>query len=88
MEQLIKKINEIMGPELLGSELTIKFLSDGSIVFGIYEQEVPIIVDKEKMLVYLDCGTTSAHLTYDMLDELTQITKLIKDNLETILRCV
>lgn len=88
MEQLIKKINEIMGPELLGSELTIKFLSDGSIVFGIYEQEIPIIVDKEKMLVYLDCGTTSVHLTYDMLDELTQITKLIKDNLETILKCV
>lgn len=88
MENVIKQINEIMGPDNLGSQLTVSFFGDGGIVFGIYEQEIPIVVDKESMQVYLDCETTSSSLTYDMLNELTQITKLIEDNLEIIVKCV
>lgn len=88
MQELMKKINEIMGSENIGSQLTIRFFGDGGIVFGIYEQEIPVVVDKENMAVYLDCETTSSHLTYDMLNELTQITKLIKDNLEIVVECV
>lgn len=88
MQELIKQINQIMGSENLGSQLTMRFFSDGGIVFGIYEQEIPIVVDTDKREVYLDCETTSSHLTYDMLNELTQITKLIKNNLESILECV
>lgn len=88
MEKVISKINEIMGMDLIGSQLTIRFFSDGGIVFGIYEQEIPIVVDKKNKLVYLDCETSNDHLTYDMLNELTQITQVIKDNLDIIIQCV
>lgn len=87
MEILIKQINEIMGPDNLGAELTIKFYKN-KIVFGVYEQEIPIVVDKKSMQVYLDCETTSSHLTYDMLNELTQITKLIENNIDIIIKCI
>lgn len=88
MEKLINKINEVMGKENLGSQLAINFYNDGGIVFGIYEHEIPIVVDKKNMRVYLDCELTYTKLTYDMLNELTQITKLIEENIETIVKCV
>ena len=88
MEKLIKQINKIMNPDNIGTQLTIRFYNDGGIVFGIYEQEISIVVDREKEKVYLDCETTSSHLTYDMLNELAQITKLIEENLDVILECV
>lgn len=87
METLIKQINEIMGPDNLGTQLTIRFYKN-EVVFGIYEQEIPVVVDKKSMQVYLDCKTTSSHLTYDMLNELTQITKLIEENVSVVLECL
>lgn len=88
MEKLIKQINKIVNPDNIGTQLTIRFYNDGGIVFGIYEQEISIVVDREKEKVYLDCETTSSHLTYDMLNELAKITKLIEENLDIILECV
>lgn len=87
MEKVIKKINETMG-DFEGSMLTIRFFRDKVIVFEIYEQEIPIVVDRTKKEVYLDCETTSSHLTKDMLEELTQITKIIEENLDTVLACL
>lgn len=88
MQNLIKEINQIMGKEFIGSQLTIKFLNDGGIVFGIYEQEIPIIVNSKTNEVYLDCELTSDALTADMLDELAQIVKLIEQNIDIVLECI
>lgn len=86
MNELIKDINDIMG-NFEGSQLTIRFFNDGGIVFGIYEQEIPIVVDTKEKTVYLDCEVTSSHLTSDMLNELSAITKLIEKNIDIVLSC-
>lgn len=88
LEKVIKEINEIMGKDNIGSQLTIKFFTDDIITFGIYEQEIPIIVDKKAESTYLNCELCNSHLTYDMLNELTQITKVIQDNIKIIIACV
>lgn len=88
MEEMIKEINDIMGIHNMGSQLTISFYSDNGIVFGIYEQEIPLVVDTKKGTVHLDCETTSSHLTPDMLTELAEIAKVIQNNMTLILKCV
>ncbi|HHT98246.1 MAG TPA: hypothetical protein GXZ90_10190 [Clostridiales bacterium] len=88
MDNVIRQINKIMGVENMGSQLSISFYNDGGIVFGIYEHEIPIVVDKDNKQVHLDCETVNVKLTYDMLSELTQITKLIQDNIDTVLKCI
>lgn len=88
MKDLIKGINKIMDLDRDGSRLSITFYSDRSIVFGIYEQDVQIYVDKEDRVVYLETEGLSSELTADMLDELAQITRLIQNNIDVVLKCL
>lgn len=86
MNELLKNINKILG-SFDGSKLTVSFYSDGSIAFYIYEQEVPIIVDKEDKVVYFDASLSSDRLTGDMLGELSAIMSLIDENIDEVLSC-
>lgn len=86
MNVLIRDINKVMG-NFMGSELTIRFF-ENSIVFGIYEQEIPIVVNAKDKTVCLDSETTTAHLTGDMLKELSDIVVLIEEKIDTVLSCL
>lgn len=88
MEDLIKEINNIMDLERDGSRLSITFYSDKTVVFGIYEQEVPIYVIKDSKEVYLEVEACSSKLTADMLDELAEITRLIQKNIDVVIKCL
>lgn len=88
MEKLIKEINKIIG-NFTGSQLTIRFFNDNEVVFYIYEQEIPIQIDKKNKHVYLDCEVLSKEkLTSDMLLELSKIMKLMECEIEVILSCL
>jgi hypothetical protein len=87
MEKIIKEIMNIMG-DIDGSQLSIDFYTDESIVFNIYEVEIPLIVDKKKKTVYMDCECYTGEITVDMLDELHQIAKLLEENIDLILSCL
>ena len=86
MNRLIKKIMNIMGDHW-SSCLKISIDQD-EIYFGIYDSEVPIVIDVHKQEVYLDCEGVSTYLTSDMLHELYQITALLERNVETIVDLV
>lgn len=86
MNELLKNINKILGP-FEGSKLTASFYSDGSIAFYIYEQEIPIVVDKEDKVAYFDSSLSDNRLTGDMLSELSAIVNLINENIDEVLSC-
>lgn len=86
MNELLREMNNVLGPHE-GSRLSLGFYSDGSIAFYVYEQEIPIVIDKENKVAYFDSSITNDKLTGDMLHELSVIAKLIDENIDVILSC-
>lgn len=82
MNNIIKQIREIIGTHW-SSQIHIHIFKD-EIYFGIYESEVPIIVDLKRKEVYVECEGLKSNFTSDMLDELGQICRLLEDNLDVI----
>ena len=81
MLTIIKQTLEIIG-EHESSRLGIVFYGS-EIVFNIYESEVPIMYRNGE--VYLDCELCDNNqLTPDMLQELTDISKLLRDNTDIL----
>lgn len=83
MLKIIKQIKKIMGDHW-SSEVNIKLYNNGIIIFYIYESEIPIVVNANKDEVYLDCECHNGRLTVDMLQELHDIARVLKDNIEVL----
>lgn len=83
MTDIIKKIREIIGDHW-SSELNIRIYPDKSIMFEIYESEVPILVNLEDGTAELYCEVCKSKLTADMLKELGEICKAIENNIDCL----
>jgi hypothetical protein len=86
MTEIIKKIQEILG-DFEGSMLKIN-ITPHEIWLDIYETEVPLTIDKKDKHVYVDCEFYNHQLTADMLDELSQICKVLEENIDVVLGLV
>ena len=82
MDNIIKQIRKIIGAD--NSNYINIHIAENEIWMYIFETEVPLIIDLKKKEVYVDCESSKHHLDYEMLDELGQICKLLKKNLDTI----
>lgn len=80
IDNVIKQIRNIIGNHW-SSQIHIHIFKD-EIYFGIYESEIPVIIDLKKKEVYIECEAIKNYLTSDMLIELGQICKLLQDNLD------
>lgn len=82
MDEIIKQIRNIIGDN--DFNYIIIHICYDEIWLEIYETEVPIVIDLKKKEVYVDCEILKHHLCADMLDELSKICRLLKDNLDRI----
>lgn len=83
MEKTIKQITKILG-DREGSQVSINLLPE-EIWLNIYESSISIVIDKKERSCFLDCQTTNAHLTKDMVSELLEIMKVIEKNIDKFL---
>ena len=83
MNDIIRRIRRIIG-NYESSELSITVYSDGSIVFDIYEQKIPIMIDLKKEKAYVNCECINTTLTSDNLIELGKICAMLDKNMESI----
>jgi len=79
MDNLIKQIREIIGDHW-SSQIHVHVFKD-EIYFGIYESEVPVIVNLKNKEVYVECEGLKSNFTSDMLIELGKVCRLLEDNL-------
>jgi hypothetical protein len=82
MTNIIKEIRKILG-NFDSSQIHIHIANE-EIWIEIYEIQVPITVDLKKKEVYVNCEIFGYGLTASMLDELSKICRLLKDNLDRI----
>lgn len=82
MTELIKQMRDVLGDNYT-NQIHIHILSD-EIYIGIYENEIPIIVDLKGKEVYVDCEGMIHHLGSKELFELEIIVGLLKENLDVI----
>jgi len=54
----------------------------------VYDNEIPIVIDIKEKYAYIDTNMIDAHLTSSMLDELSQIVKIIDDNIDVFMECL
>ena len=80
MEKLIKQIRKIIGDHD-SSQIHIHIFKN-ELYLGIYETEIPIIIDLKKKEVYVECESIGNCLTSSMLFELGSIVKLLESNLD------
>lgn len=85
MNKIIKQIRKIIGKEQF---LKIEIYSDDEIVFGIYEVEVPVVINLESNTVAVECETYTGGFTVDMLYDLYRIVELIEGNIDSIRRTI
>lgn len=82
MDQIIKQIRGVLGNHWT-SQISIHILAD-EVFFGIYESEIPIIVDLKGKEVYMDCEGLNHHLSGDMLLELCNVVRVLESNLDVL----
>lgn len=82
MIKLIKQMRDILGDHYT-NQIHIHILSD-EIYFGVYENEIPIVVNLKNKEVYVDCEGMIHHLNWEMLDKLFSICWLLESNLEML----
>ena len=80
LQNIIKQILSIIG-DYEGSKLTINIYPPDDISFYIYDIEIPINIDIKTKYAYIDCELIDGRLTKDMLSELSEIVKIIEDNI-------
>ena len=86
MNNIIKQILSIIGDHE-GSKLTINIYPPNDISFYIYDIEIPVNIDIKDKYAYIDCELIDGRLTKDMLNELSEIVKIIEGNIDIILKC-
>jgi len=87
LQNIIKQILNVIGDNE-GSKLSLHIWPFSEICVYIYETEIPIVIDIKEKYAYIDTDTMDNHLTSSMLDELSQIVKIIDDNIDVILECL
>ena len=87
LQNIIKQMLNVIG-DYEGSKLSMGIWPPKEIYFLIYETEALIEIDKKEKCAYLNTDTMNNHLTSSMLDELSQIVKIIDDNINAILECL
>ena len=71
-----------------GNKLSINIWPPNEIYFYIYESEIPICINIKEKYAYIDTETINNHLSGNMLNELSQIIKIIENNIDVILDCL
>lgn len=64
------------------NDVMVEFYSDDGLLFNLYECGVPVIVKGEE--VYVDCECYDGTLTLDMLNEIVEVIKIIKENIQQV----
>jgi len=87
LQDIIKQILNVIG-NYEGSKLTINIWPFDNISIYVYDNEIPIVIDIKEKYAYIDTNMIDAHLTSSMLDELSQIVKIIDDNIDVFMECL
>jgi len=86
VQNVIKQILKIIGDNE-GSKFSLHIWPFSEICIYIYETEIPIIINIKEKYAYIDTDTMDNHLTSSMLEELSEIVKIIEENINVILDC-
>ena len=86
MQNVIKQILSIVGDNE-NSKFTIDFYPPDEIFFHIYDAEIAVGINKKEKYAYVDTEFINNHLTSNMLLELSEIVKIIEENIDIILGC-
>lgn len=79
MQAILKEIYDI----IKGEPYSMRIYGDNTIVFYLYEIEIPIVVNLNTKKVYLDFeDVNGGQLNSEALSELLMITKLLEDNIQ------
>jgi len=87
LQNIIKQMLNVIGNHE-GSKFSLHIWPFSEICVYIYETEIPIVIDTKEKYAYIDTDTMNNHLTSSMLDELSQIVKIIDDNIEVFMECL
>ena len=87
LQSIIKQILNIIG-DYEGSKLSLNIWPFDNISIYVYDNEIPIVIDIKEKYAYIDTDTMNNHLTSSMLDELSQIVKIIDNNIDVFLGCL
>jgi len=87
LNNIIKQILNVIGNHE-GSKFTLTIWPPDEIYISIYETDVLIEINKKEKYAYVNTETMEHHLTASMLDELSQIVKIIDDNIDVVLECL
>ena len=87
LQDIIKQMLNVIST-YEGSKLTINIWPFDNISIYVYDNEIPIVIDIKEKYAYIDTDTMNNHLTSSMLDELSQIVKIIDNNIDVFLGCL
>ena len=87
LQDIIKQMLNVIG-NYEGSKISMGIWPPNEIYFLIYETEALVEIDKKEKCAYLNTDTMTHHLTSSMLDELSQIVKIIDDNIDVFMECL
>jgi hypothetical protein len=85
LTQILQQIRKIIGNEY--ADVKLEIWSGKEINFCIYETEIVLGIENKSVYVNTEVLRRTA-ITYDEMNELTQIMKLIQDNIDSVLECV
>ena len=85
LTQIIQQIRKIIGNEY--ADIKLEIWSDNSINFCIYENEIVLEIKNKNVNINTESMNRNV-ITYDELNEIVQIMKLIEDNIDSVLECL
>ena len=87
LQNIIKQMLNVIG-DYEGNKISLNIWTPNEMCIYVYDSEIPVVINVKNKYVYIDTDTMDHHLTYNMLDELCQIVKIIDDNIDVILECL
>jgi len=87
LQNIIKQMLNVIG-DYEGSKISLNIWTPNEMCIYVYDSKIPVVINVKNKYVYIDTDTMDHHLTYNMLDELCQIVKIIDDNIDVILECL